>query len=279
VPPSSVSQRPPSPLPPPPPFPPSTLGLNVQPDSYLPAHLDEARSLIWTLNLELTPVYAIESVGPYGSNVDAALVEMLAGQSLPRDNPQYVERVSIPALLTDRTIRLFSGQVLPIIQVDGTRGMYSWRTAELIKAAIAAAVGQAGYGPNNPPPLGWENNIENTLRQILNKIYYQYRNLGLTSPDRALNFAATNLFQLASVLASTLGAVNVENQPRPRNLASIDVVKSPYCRVDSDCWDVQLKFFDPTNTNVAFDVFRFTLDVSDKLPVSLGDIVDWSSVG
>ena len=47
--------------------------------------------------------------------------------------------------------------------------------------------------------------------------------------------------------------------------------------MDSDCWDVRLKFFDPTNTDVAYRVFRYTLDVSDKLPVTLGDVVEWAS--
>ena len=125
------------------------------------------------------------------------------------------------------------------------------------------------------------NEIEGTFRSILNKIYYEFRNLGVTSPDRALNFAATNIVQLVDVLAGVLGGTQTTDQGtkliKPRQLQTIDVLKSPYCRMDSDCWDVRLKFFDPTNTNVAFRVFRYTLDVSDKLPVTLGDVVEWAS--
>ncbi|MCE2673649.1 MAG: hypothetical protein LW635_08605 [Microcystis sp. 53598_E5] len=53
--------------------------------------------------------------------------------------------------------------------------------------------------------------------------------------------------------------------------------KSPFCRLDSDCWDVQLKFFDPENSRRARKVFRFTIDVSDLIPVTLGEVRSWSS--
>ena len=60
-------------------------------------------------------------------------------------------------------------------------------------------------------------------------------------------------------------------------LDSITVEKSPFCRPDSDCWDVKLKFFDPENSRRAKTIFRFTIDVSDLTPVSLGTIKQWSS--
>jgi hypothetical protein len=47
--------------------------------------------------------------------------------------------------------------------------------------------------------------------------------------------------------------------------------------VDSDCWDVKLRFFDPDNSRRARKVFRFTLDASDTLPVTLlGEVRTWS---
>jgi len=59
-------------------------------------------------------------------------------------------------------------------------------------------------------------------------------------------------------------------------LDSINVQRSPFCRMDSDCWDVQLKFFDPENSRRARKVFRFTIDVSDFVPVTLGEVRTWS---
>lgn len=56
----------------------------------------------------------------------------------------------------------------------------------------------------------------------------------------------------------------------------IEVEKSPFCRINSDCWDVKLKFFDPENGRRARKVYLFTIDVSDRIPVTLGQIRSWS---
>lgn len=58
-------------------------------------------------------------------------------------------------------------------------------------------------------------------------------------------------------------------------LDSIDVEKSPFCRMDSDCWDVKSSLIE--NNRRAKRVFRFTIDVSDILPVTLGDVRSWAS--
>ena len=59
-------------------------------------------------------------------------------------------------------------------------------------------------------------------------------------------------------------------------LDGISVSKSPFCRMDSDCWDVKLTFFDPENDRRARMVMRFTVDVSDELPVTLGPVRHWT---
>jgi cyanobactin maturation PatA/PatG family protease len=228
---------------------------------YLADNLSEAKSLIWTLNLELTPIYAIEPVGSFGRDVYAVLQELLAGQILPEDNAEYVERVSIPGILTGRTVKLFSGQIVPVIEPQNTRGMYGWKINTLINAAlntVSAQVAEANEG-----------NVRRTLGSFLSRIYYDFRNLGTTSQDRALNFATTNAFQAATTFSQAV-AEGME-------LDTITIEKSPFCRVDSDCWDVKLKFFDPENNRRAKKVFRFTIDVSDIIPVTLGEVRTWSS--
>ena len=60
-------------------------------------------------------------------------------------------------------------------------------------------------------------------------------------------------------------------------LDEISVQKSPFCRMDSDCWDVKLKFFDPENNQRAKLNFRYTIDVSDLIPVPMGDPKRWTS--
>jgi cyanobactin maturation PatA/PatG family protease len=217
--------------------------------------------LIWTLNIELTPVYAIEPKGPFAREGYLALQELLAGQIQPESTDNYIERVSIPGLLTGRTIKLFSGQVVPVIEPQSTRGLYGWKVNNLVNAAFAQV--QAAEGEVN------EEAMRRTLDSFLNRIYYDLRNLGTTSQDRALNFAVTNAFQAASTFSQAVA--------EGMDLDSITVEKSPFCRLDSDCWDVKLKFFDPENSRRAKKIFRFTIDVSDLIPVTLGEVKSWSS--
>ena len=228
---------------------------------YLASDISEARSIIWTLNIELTPVYAIEPKGPFAREAYLALQELLAGQIQPETDDDYIERVSIPGILTGRTVKLFSGQVVPVIEPQSTRGLYGWKVNNLVSAAfetVQAAEGEAD-----------EEAMRRTLGSFLNRVYYDLRNLGTTSQDRALNFSVTNAFQAASTFSQAVA--------QGMELDSITVEKSPFCRVDSDCWDVKLKFFDPENSRRAKKIFRFTIDVSDLIPVTLGEVKSWSS--
>ena len=228
---------------------------------YLANNLSEAKSLIWTLNMELTPIYAIEAVGSFAREVYEALQELFAGEIEAEDAERYIERVSIPGKLTGRTVKLFSGQVVPVIEPVSPRGIYGWRVNTLVGSALEAVRGEQAEADDEQ--------MRRSLSSFLNRVYYDLRNLGQTSQDRALNFAATNAFQAAQTF-STAVAAGME-------LDSIAVTKSPFGRMDSDCWDVQLKFFDPENNRRAKKVFRFTIDVSDFIPVTLGEVRSWSS--
>lgn len=230
--------------------------------NYLTENLSEAKSLIWTLNLELTPIYAIEPSGPFARDVYETLQQLLAGKVEAQDSSDYVERVSIPGTLGGRTVKLFSEQLVPVVEPENTRGLYGWKVNTLISAALEA-VQQQQAGAR------YELTMRKSLQSFLNRIYYDLRNLGTTSQDRALNFAATNAFQAASTFSEAV-ALGME-------LDSISVEKSPFCRIDSDCWDVKLKFFDPENDRRAKKVFRFTIDVSDQIPVTLGSVRSWST--
>ncbi|EDX72105.1 hypothetical protein MC7420_7585 [Coleofasciculus chthonoplastes PCC 7420] len=166
---------------------------------YLDANPTEAKSLIWTINQELTPIYALQPVSSFAADVYEMLLIMLAGQLESQESDEYVERVSLPARLTGKKVTLFSGQ---------------------------------------------------------------------TAKDRALNFSVTNAFQAATSFARAV-ATGME-------LDTIEVEKSPFCRVSSNCWDIKLKFFDPENGLRARKVYLFTVDVVERIPVTLGEIRSWS---
>lgn len=227
---------------------------------YLQSDLSESKSLIWTLNLELTPIYAIKPVGAFAAEIYETMQYMLAGQLLPEHDPDYIERVSIPAILTDETVKLFSGQIVPVIKVNSPRGMYGWKVNTLIESALET-VSAEREGVN-------DNTMRRCLTSFLNRVYYDMRNLGQIARDRALNFAATNAFQAVQTFSEAVA--------RGMELDSIEVEKSPFCRYGSECWDVKLKFFDPENGRRAKRVFRFTIDVSDSTPVTLGEVRSWA---
>jgi subtilisin family serine protease len=106
------------------------------------------------------------------------------------------------------------------------------------------------------------------VADFLTRIHVELANRGRTAAQRALNFSATNAYQAADTLGAALA--------RGLVLDGIDAERSPFARADSDCWDVRLSFFDPENGRRARRTTRFTIDVSDVMPVTLGEVRAWS---
>jgi cyanobactin maturation PatA/PatG family protease len=257
-------------------------------DPRFPPHPWESTKLIWTLNLDLTPIYAIEAETPYAEEVYKGLRAALRGESLANTEANYVSRVSVSGVLTNRTVRLFSGQVVPVVRAQA-RGLYSWNENQLIDAIVTAVnltavppvpdnADQATKDAAAQKTAQYTAAAQTALRNFLDKVYYQLRNLGQASPDRALNYTATNAFAAAQGIAKAMNpssygiVLPVAGQTGIYTLDTITVSKSPFCRMDSDCWDVQLLFFDPENDQRAETAIQLTVDVSDEMPVSLAPI-------
>lgn len=221
------------------------------PDEILLGYLAEnpyyAQSLIWTVELDATPIYAIVPSGPFAGVVYERLREFISDGD--------VERVSIPGYVGG-SVRLMSGEVIPAI-IPEVRGIYSWSVEALLDAVIE---------PSTPEEN--REDLRTKIREVLDRIYYDFRNLGITPQERALNYAATNAFQISVAIS--------QQTLNDRVIETIEVVKSPICRPESDCYDVKLRFFDPDNLNHSRKVTRFTIDVSDVIPVSIGRMRSWS---
>ena len=216
-----------------------------------PAH---ATAVTWTLVQEATPIYAIHPAGPFAAEIYATLREFLSGQI--KDG---VERVSIPGV-TGSSATLLNGQKVPLI-VPELRGLYSWSTGALVEAV-------AGEQPKDDAGKREHAAKVEEIANFLERIYYEIRNLGITQQDRAMNYAATNAFQIESVVTAALA--------EGLKLDGIDVERSPVCRPESDCWDVKLTFFNPKKRlEEARKVYRFTIDVSDVVPVTVGPVRSW----
>lgn len=221
---------------------------------YLQENPSHATALTWTLSQETTPIYAIQPGGAFAAQVYDTLSECLKGQL-----NEGVERVSIPGIVMGKTT-LLNGQVVPNIWPE-LRGMYSWSTPALVQAVV-------GKAPSEKKALARHNQKTEDIANFLERIYYEIRNLGITPQERAMNYAATNAFQLEHVYKSAIDA--------DMKLDTIGVELSPICRPGSDCWDVKLTFFHPgKRLEQARIVFRFTVDVSDVVPVTVGKVRSW----
>ncbi len=221
-------------------------------------HLDKnpwaAASVIWTLVQETTPIYAVRPAGPYAHEGFDRLRNFLRGQL-----DQGVSQISLPGIEAG-SVTLLNGQEVSVI-IPEIRGMYSWSTPALVEAVL-------GKRP--------ENGCEDYDRQaeevgnFLERVYYEISNLGLAPQERAVNYAATNAYQVATVYRDAI--------KQDLKLDKIGVERSSVCRPGSDCWDVKLSFFDPARRHEkAKEIFRFTIDVSDVVPVTVGKVRRWSA--
>jgi cyanobactin maturation PatA/PatG family protease len=219
--------------------------------SFLTTHPEEAMGLTFVLRQGDTPIYAVQPVGPFAGETYVAMFKALTSSL---DDEGSEQRVSIPGFISG-SARLWNGMTIPVVCPD-VRGMYKWRSSTLIDLVRAA------------PTPGVQPASEGELVDFLNRVYYELRNLGTAPQDRALNFAATNAYQAAHALADAAS--------RSLVLDTINVVKSPICRPDSDCWDVQLVMFDDEDERKPNRVYRFTVDVSEIIPVTVGRMRNWA---
>jgi hypothetical protein len=216
----------------------------------------DASGLVWTLVQDLTPIYAVLPGDAFGLAAYDRLIEFLDDQESGR-----AEQVAVAGRLVGQAT-LMNGQSVPVVRPD-VRGMYNWSADKLVEAAMAAI---EGLGEAD------RERVESEVKAFAERVYYDYRNLGITAEDRALNFAATNLFQAASAYTEAVKTT----ADGTKKLDRIDVERSPICRPGSDCWDVKLTFFNPAKRQQeAKQVFRFTVDVSGAIPVTVGEMRSW----
>lgn len=223
-------------------------------DAYLEQEPWDTAAVNWVLRLDATPIYAIRPAGPYATEAYRLLRRFLKEQ-----RTEGIERISIPGVLSGQ-VRLLTGQILPVIEPD-LRGAYSWTTSALIDSVC-------GKASENQEIKGEQDQKRQCVRNFLDRVYYEVRNLGLASQDRAINYAATNAFEIERVYEE---AIRDE-----MDLDSIGVERSPISRPGSDSWDVLLRFFFPQRqVQTVRKVYRFTVDVSDTVPVTVGEVRSW----
>lgn len=217
-------------------------------------NLHFATAILWTLNLDSTSLYALRPAGPFARETYIRIVEAFEDQLNEKS-----ERLSVPGVL-DGSVTLLSGQTIPVV-VPELRALFNWDTSSLVRAVV-------GERPSEQSKVEKFEAEYQGVRNFLDRVYYEMQNTGQSPQERALNFAATNAFNLARVMHRAAQG--------KQQLDEIAVERSTVCRPDSDCWDVRLTFFDASNFMAARTAYKFTVDVSDVVPVLVGAFRSWS---
>jgi cyanobactin maturation PatA/PatG family protease len=209
----------------------------------------QAQSVIWTLSRSEVPMYAIVPSGAFAAETYRWLVNEWKDAD--------VEFASIPGIMAGQ-VALYDGQLVDVVVPD-LRGMYSWQTKRYVKALRdARKKADVDLSPER---------LDREIERFFGKIYFSIRNRGRSPEERAINAAATNAFNISPVIEQA-GEEGL-------TLRDIGVERSPLNRPGSEYYDVLLTFFDPRNREVAPMRARFTIDVSDTVPVPIGDPVIW----
>jgi cyanobactin maturation PatA/PatG family protease len=213
-----------------------------------------AATLHWTLNVGSLPTYVIRPEGPYARDAYERLREFFADQF-----QQKAERIAVPGVISGQA-SLLNGQQVPVINPD-LRGLANWPTDGLIDAVLSY--------PGDASPAANAEDLRPLIREFLDRIYFELRNSGRTPQERALNYAGTNLVSFRQIL----GMLHSR-----RTLDTIRVERSSVCRPSSDWWDITVSFFDPGQPmQTVRTIYRYTVDVSEVMPVTVGDIRSWTA--
>ncbi len=225
--------------------------------TYLEDNPWDAASILWTLNLDSTPIYVVRPQGPFASDAYQRLRQFLREQLT-----EGVERVSIAGVIFGQA-RLLSGLVVPVIWPE-LRCMYNWTTAALIREVCGEPPAETAESEEREPYV----QKTQVVRNFLERVYHELRNLGVMPQERAINYAAANAMNVERICESAL--------KEEMELDTIEVERSPICPPGSDCWDVKLAFFHPREQlQRARRVYRFTVNVVDVCPVMVGKVRSW----
>jgi hypothetical protein len=210
---------------------------------YFTAKPWEASAVTWVLSRNEAPLYAIRPTGPFASRGYELLREFLSDQlETERVFVAIAGRIAGQATLSTRT-------TIPVIEPE-IDGMYDWESSKLL-GAVGLKKGDKAYTV-----------IDNFLRRMESAV----ENIGIAPQDRALNFSATHLLSLVQHLTAIFKDGYLFDQ--------VEVSRSSLCHPDGECYKVRTYFF-PPDLMKPRQVFEYTVDVSDVIPVKVADEVQF----
>jgi hypothetical protein len=215
-----------------------------------------AADLTWTLEQGGRPIYVVRPGGALVTQAYERLRTMLRAQAAGR-----LVRVSVPGVDTGRIV-LAGGRPLPVLEPEPF-GLYAWLAPPTstygAPDAREASMSAAGRPLRREEPFDDEAAVGEPGCDDL-------RNPGVSSRERAINYAATDAFHTGTVYAAALH--------QGMRLASVEAFADSACRPGADCWNVTLTFVRPAPGRARM-VYRFVVDVGDAVPVTVGKVRSW----
>jgi cyanobactin maturation PatA/PatG family protease len=206
----------------------------------------EAQAAEWVLVYNEAPLYAIHPSGAFGSYGYDALREFLTDQIHSQKNNERAV-VAIAGYLGGQAV-LSNGNTVTIL-IPEIDGMSNWTNSSLIESIDCKE----------------DEKICKGLDNYLIKQWRLAENHGISPQHRAINFAAHNLTSLVN------SQTDLFNEGYIFDAAVVE--RSETCSPDSECYKVLSYFFKDTNT--AWRVIEYTVDVSGVFPVKISDEVEY----
>ncbi len=248
--------------------------------------------LIWLIDINSTPIYSINpSLAAFSDSIYSILVSFLANSvgfdvSIYNDlmsrlkpkqkklkddqnellkymtkkindnvtSPDDVMRMVLPGYISGST-RLINYTALQSV-IPVAYGLADWTIDSLIEKTYSTG--------------SISDEEKESLISMLNRLYYCTVNRGQSPDDRALNYSIYNTVVLSSIVKDA-----IKNK---LEFSGYTVKPSKISRQHSIIRDVQLTFFDPSNTTIAATTYLMQVDVSGITPVMIGSIQQWKSL-
>jgi hypothetical protein len=225
---------------------------------YLERNTGASASLVWTLEIDSLPIYALVPREPGAAELDLRFQRLLREQLAGR-----VERVAIPGEI-DGEATLLSCPPLPQVR-PVPRGITASSPRALLESGASTSSRDA-TAECIRFDLGRQSRA---ARDLLDRIGDLLRNRGLKPRERALNFGANWPRLLERVCASAVR--------EGMGLDDVQLARSPVGRRGSDCWDLSLILIDAeAESPSSRRVYRMTINVGDVVPLAIGEIHEWS---
>ena len=235
--------------------------------------------LIWLLNMNTSPIYAISPMQANFSPFIYLIMEQFLAENVGINIELYSKyTLDLYNHTTDPSDPLPENMFIENKKEDDLMRMvlpgYISGESKLMNGNYINCVTPVAFGLKNWTLNALIDSLEieepaqiKQLKSILNRLYVSTLNKGQSPEDRALNHSLYNIIQLSEIIKE----VTVENL----QLSGYRVVPSKISRQNSIEREVQLTFFDPQNTNKASITYSMEIDISGVTPVLIGETQKW----